>query len=163
MFKEDLLAVKKLHTDGHLHWRIVWRVSILLLYSIVFLGIASYHFFADTLNFFIASGLYSIGFLLGFFLVSKMFRIHWDKERALVIASGMNFFGFFILLLYAALRYWSNNVVDYLLHPDAARVPGLTFCFVAGIMLGRFFYTVIAIRRVHSDSWVTHKYKIDNI
>lgn len=156
MIKEDLLTVKKLHTHGRLHWRIIWRVSVLLLYSLGFLGIASYHFFVDNLNFFAAISLYSLGFFFGFFFVSKMFGIHWDEERALVVASGMNFFGFFMLLLYVALRYWSNNVVDYLLHPGAARIPGLTFCLVAGIMLGRFFYTVITIRRVHSEGLVKH-------
>lgn len=157
MIETDLLEVKRLHERGALHWRMIFRVSILIIYSIVFLGIASYHFFMDSLPFFLSIGIFSIGFLLGLLLISRMFGIHWDEERAVVASGNMNLFGFCMLILYIGIRLWFADVVNYALHPGAVKLSGLTFCFVAGIMLGRLFATIIAVRRVHAEAYAKAK------
>ncbi len=151
MLKEDILELRKMHEKRMLHWRLIFRVTVLCLYSVAFLGIASYHFFADKLNFFVATGVFSAGFLLGLFFISQMFGIYWDEKKAVITSGKMNLFGFCMIILYIALRFWIKNVLDYVLHPGVIKVSGFAFCLIAGIMIGRFIATIIAVQRIHEE------------
>jgi hypothetical protein len=149
MIKEDLIALNTMRKRRHLHWKLIYRVSILSIYSIAFLGIAAYHFFADDLNLAIALALFSLGFLFGLLLISRMFGIYWDEERAVISSGRMNFFGLCMIIVYVASRSYAKNVLDYVLHPGVAKLSALTFCFVAGIMLGRLFATISTAHAIY--------------
>ena len=150
MINEDLMTVKELHAGGKLHWRLIFRIVVLCIYSISFLGIASYHFFADDLHFFVATGVFAAGFLLGLFFISRMFGIYWDEKRGVIMTGKVDVFGFCMILFYIAIRFWINNILDFMLHPGVIKLSGLAFCLIAGIMIGRFLGTIRAVQQAHA-------------
>jgi hypothetical protein len=151
MLNEDIIAIKEMHKEQVLHWRIIYRISILSAYSIGFLGLASYHFFADALPFVTSLVMFAVGFLIGLLFVSQMFGIYWDHDKGMITSGKVDAFGIAMIILYIALRVYLDDALDYVLHPGAVKLSGLAFCLIAGIMVGRFFFTIITVRKMHAE------------
>ena len=151
MLNEDIVSLKDMHEKKVLHWRIIYRITILSLYSIGFLSLASYRFFAYGLPIVTSIVMFTVGFFIGLFLVSRMFGIYWDEEKGMITSGRMDIFGVCMILGYIALRVWLDDALDYVLHPGAVKLSGLAFCLIAGIMVGRFFFTIITVQKTHTE------------
>jgi hypothetical protein len=134
-----------------LHWRIIYRLTILTAYSVGFIAVASYRFFADSLPPVTSIVMFAIGFPIGLLLVSRMFGIYWDEKKGMITSGSMDIFGVCMIVLYVALRVWLDDALDYVLHPGAVKLSGLAFCLIAGIMVGRLIATISSVRKIHAD------------
>lgn len=150
---DNMSLMRKLRAEGKLDPRLVFRVRWLLVLAVIFLAIASFDFFDKGLDFLIAVPMFAVGFVIGLTILSRSWvSVHWDQQREMVAARNLDIFGAAILAAYFVFRYLAEDIIDYVLHPRAAQVSGLSFCLAAGLVFGRFVGTMLAIRKVYPEN-----------
>ena len=95
-FKE----VRILRQEGKLHQKLITRVRMLFVISLVLAGIVAFNLFFRGTNPLIAGALAVVGFVLGLFLFSRMNVVNWNEEEEVVQTGRMDTVGYAVLGLY---------------------------------------------------------------
>ena len=130
---------KPLH--HHLDKKLIFRLRIYVLISLVMLGIVLYEIFIKILPLeFAVAGIF-VGLFIGI-ITARMRHLSWDKD-AKQIVSGLDVVGVIILVLYMAFVLVRGRLIGYFV--AAPMVGAVGFSITAGVMIGRVAGTRNAI------------------
>ena len=133
---------KPLH--HHLDKKLIFRLRIYVLISLVMLGIVLYEIFIKILPLeFAVAGIF-VGLFIGI-ITARMRHLSWDKD-AKQIVSGLDVVGVIILVLYMAFVLVRGRLIGYFV--AAPMVGAVGFSITAGVMIGRVAGTRNAIMEI---------------
>lgn len=147
----EISAVNNLHKDGKIHKTLTFRMIVLGGVSIVFLGmlvsglVKNGHMFSRGFYFIF------IGFIFGFFVFSKIFKIKWDKDSRVIKVRRFDPLGLITLAIYGILRWYLGDVLGYFYHEDVILISSITLSLLFGLTFGRFINMIIKVKKIHED------------
>lgn len=140
-----LSEVRMLQEEGKLHTKLVSRIRMLLIISVVLSGIVLFNVIARDVNWLAAGGLFIGGFVIGLYVFSRMSVIQWNEELEVVEAGRMDAIGYGLIALYIVFEIGLRTFLhDY--YPVSATI--FILAAVAGTLSGRAFGTLVEIHRV---------------
>src|SRR4051812_7403741 len=92
--------VRTLREEGKLHKKLISRLRILFLISLILAGIVVFNIVLRGANPLIAGLMACLGILLGFFVFSRMNVVHLNETEKVVQISKMDILGYVTLGLY---------------------------------------------------------------
>jgi hypothetical protein len=117
------------HLDKKLRFRLRLYFAIAVLLLLFFI----YELIRGDLN--IVNGLLGLLMGTGFGIITtRMFHISWDSDAKRVVGR-LDIFGIGILIIYAIVEIFRNQIVSYFTH--GTEVTAVSFAVLAGIMFGR--------------------------
>ncbi len=132
--------------EGKLHKKLITRVRMLLIISVVLAGIAGFNVVFRNANGPIAAGLLVGGFVIGLFVFSRMNVIQWNEELEIVETGRMDVIGYSLIGFYIIFEIGLRTFLkDF--YPISATA--FILAAVAGTLLGRSIGTIIEIHRVY--------------
>ncbi len=137
MNRRDLII---LHTDK----KLLLRLRLFLVISLVMLGIIVYDFFQNIISFPLAVTGIGLGVLIGL-VAGRMFKIHWHEEENKVV-SRLDELGIVILILYIGFAIFRGRFFGTWIHGPL--LTAFTFAFFSGTMFGRFMTMGFSIRSI---------------
>src|SRR4029078_11920272 len=105
--------VRILRQEGKLHKKLVSRVRMLFVISLILLGIVVFNVIFRAADPLIASILAVVGFLLGLYVFSRMNVVSWNEQEAVVQADKMDKIGYAILGLYIIFEISFRTFLTY--------------------------------------------------
>lgn len=149
LFKETY----KLRQEGVLHKRLLTRLRMTFIISIILGGITAFNILFRDANALIAGVLAFGGFILGLFIFSRMNIVNWNEEEEAVQMGKMDTIGYLTLGLYIlfeiGLRIYLNSMFP--LSPVV-----FLLAAIFGTLFGRATGMVIEIHKVFR---LNHPYK----
>lgn len=136
----------------HLDKRLLYRLIMYAIISVVMIGIVGYDISILHVSLMLAIGGILIGVGIGFFS-SRSSKLMYDKELKKVI-SRMDLFGGVILGLYIAFSLYRKNLIGYFVHGPS--VAAVSFALVAGVMMGRIIGLRRRIKQVLTEEKIPH-------
>lgn len=139
--------IRDLETDGKMHKKLLFRVRILTIISVLLLSFVIYRTLLGDLNVFIVVLLVVLSFPLGLFVFSKMNKVVWDEEGETIMAGKMELAGFAIVALYILFEITLRTY----LKAEYAETFAATGYLLAGIgasLLGRSVGTLVAVQKL---------------
>jgi len=130
--------------NQHIDKKLMFRLRLYVLISLVMLGIVLYEIFIKTLTLEFAI----IGILIGLFIgviTARMRHLSWDHD-AQKIVSRLDEVGIIILVLYIAFVIVRSKLIGYFV--AAPMVGAVGFSITAGVMIGRVVGTRNAIMEI---------------
>lgn len=141
-FKE----VGVLREEGKLHKKLITRVRMLLIISVVLAAIAGFNVVFRNANGLIAASLLIGGFIIGLFVFSRMNVIQWNEELEIIETGRMDAIGYAMIALYIVFEIGLRTFLkDF--YPVSATA--FILAAVAGTLLGRSMGTIVEIHRVY--------------
>ena len=140
-----LKEVGVLRDEGKLHKKLITRVRMLLVISVILAGITLFNVIFRGTNPLLAAGLFIVGFLVGLYVFSRMNVIQWNEELEIVEAGRMDAVGYSLIALYVAFEIGLRTFLSSQ-YPISASI--LIFAAIAGTIFGRAIGTVVEIHRV---------------
>jgi hypothetical protein len=145
-----LKEVAILRQEGKLHTRLITRVRMLFVIAFILLALVAFNVYQGA-NILIALALAIVGFVMGFYVFSRMSRVEWNEEEEVVEASKMDRFGYGLIGLYIVFEIGARTLLaDYF----GAGAEAFVFALIFGIIFGRATGMVFEIHRVFKT---THK------
>jgi hypothetical protein len=142
IFKE----IRILRDEGKLHSKLLTRIRILFFISFLLLCVVIFNLLTKHVNILLAGALGIVGFVLGFFVFSKMNVVNWNEEEEVLKSGKMDILGFASLLLYILFEVGFRTFLkDYF--PESA-VP-LLLAGICGTILGRAIGTLFEMHKVY--------------
>jgi hypothetical protein len=138
--------VRTLREEGKLHKKLISRLRILFVISLLLAGIVVFNIVARGANPLIAAFLAALGILLGFFVFSRMSAVHWNEEEKVVQISKMDILGYVTLGLYIAFEIGFRTFLSDFF-PIATTAYLLAGIF--GTLFGRVMGMVTEIHKVY--------------
>ncbi|MBV9349415.1 MAG: hypothetical protein JO026_01560 [Patescibacteria group bacterium] len=136
--------VRELRREGKLHTQLVIRVGLLFAIGLILSGATIENILRGG-SFLVAAGLFMAGFVLGFFIFSRINPISWNETKAIVQAGRMDALGFVTLGLYIVSEI---SFRIYLHDKFPSTASALLFATLSGVILGRGSGLVVEIHRV---------------
>ena len=87
----------------------------------------------------------AVSFFFGFFILSKLNKVSWDKRKQMMVTLKMDIWGVFILISYIATRIISDVYLHDFFDGNASKVFAYTFFTIFGVTLGRFVGVLVSI------------------
>ncbi len=148
---EEIQTVHKLSRKGKfdtpLTVRLVLFIALVLLFgALVFDDI----FFKGVLWYSLVVP-FIVGFPFGFYVLSQMNEISWDRKRRIVTVSRIDVFGIIILALYWAIRLFGAKYFLQQFYHNVLTISGATFSLFFGIMVGRLRKVFLTIHSIHEE------------
>lgn len=150
MVFSEIQAARELNKEGFLHKKLVLRLLMLGVISIISLGIVIFNILERGLNSGIALGLGSAGFLFGIWIFYRMNPVKWDENQELLVVTKIDRVGFIILGIYIVMRVAVRFYLDHLYH-NVVILTGLSMAIVFGVAFGRLAASLSAIKKAHKE------------
>ncbi len=148
----EIITVNQLHKNGRIHKTLTLRIITIGVVSLVFLGMLISGFIVNGISFIGASIIFVlIGFPLGFYVFSKIFKIKWDREKRIIKVRKFDPVGILTLALYGIFRWYLGTVLGYFYHEDAIFISSVSLALLFGITLGRFVSMMMIVNKIHDD------------
>ena len=128
----------------YLDTRLIVRVRIFSIISIVMLSVIAFEMLRGTINMFLAIAGIFMGLAVGV-IVSRMFRLSWDKETKKVIGN-MDWIGAVILIFYISFMLTRTLLLGY--YVQGSLFLAIVLSITAGTFIGRVMGTRRGIRKV---------------
>ena len=145
LFKE----IRILRQEGKIHKKLLIRIRIMFLISIILGSISVYNFLFREASIWISIFLVGIGFVLGLRFFSRMNVMSWNEEVSVVQAEKMDKIGFFVLVIYIIFEIGIRNLFkSYIPHFATVFIMDIIF----GTILGRVIGMMADIHRVFLSS-----------
>ncbi|MFZ3044190.1 MAG: hypothetical protein WA058_03765 [Minisyncoccia bacterium] len=140
-----LKETRILMAAGKIHKKLISRVSMLFIISLILGVIVIYNLIFKSANSLIVGGLVIAGFAFGLFIFSRMNVVNWNEEDEVLQVGRMDTLGFVILGLYIAFEIGLRTLLK-----DFYPASATTFILAAifGTLLGRAVGTIVEIHRV---------------
>ena len=94
--------IRILYSQGILHKKLLFRVGILGVISIILASIVIYKFFTREVDPLLAILLAVIGYTLGYFIFARINVVEWNEEKEIVQAGKMDLIAYVTLGFYIA-------------------------------------------------------------
>jgi len=140
-----LSEVRILRQEGKIHKKLITRVRMLFIVSLILLGIVLFNLVRADVDPVLTTALAFLGFFLGFYLFARMNVVSWNEEDTVVESGKMDLLGFGILILYIASEV-SFRMFLKTEFPLSATTLLLSGIF--GTIFGRAIGTVVTIHKV---------------
>lgn len=105
-------VVDGLKKEGKIHQKLIKRVRILTIISILLMGVTVYEIVRYGISIPISIGIAAVAFLLGMFVFTRMSKIVWDQESQMISAGKIDMLGGGIIVLYIAFEIGLRTVVE---------------------------------------------------
>lgn len=136
-----------------LHQKLISRVRMLLIISVVLSGIVVFNVLVRGADWLVASGLFAGGFFIGLYVFSRMSVIQWNEEQAIVEAGRMDAVGYTLIALYIAFEIGLRTFLkDFYPVSETAFI----LAAVAGTLSGRAFGTLVEVHHVFVRTHAGH-------
>jgi hypothetical protein len=143
-----LRAVRELRQAGKIQKSLVTRMTMFAVISVLLLGFVIYDTATGVASWMFALPLFVVGFVLGYWVFSRMQKVVWDDEKELVAATRMDAVGFAVLALYIAFEVSLRHELP-VIFPAVASVTPLLLATIGGTLLGRFVGMMSEILRAN--------------
>lgn len=140
-FKE----VRTLRDEGKLHSKLISRVRMLFVISLILLGVVLYNLVFRGANILLVSVFALVGFLLGRYIFSRMNVVNWNEEEEIVQTGKMDIAGYLTIALYIAVEIGFRT---FLKDVYPLSVTAFLFAGIFGTIFGRAIGTVLTIHKV---------------
>lgn len=147
----EITSVNELHRDGKIHRTLTLRMLLLGSVSIIFLAFIISGFRKHGIDFIKGFYFVFIGFPIGFFVFSNIFKIKWDRVNHVIKVRRFDPVGLTTLAIYGILRWYLGDVLGFFYHQDAIIASSASLFFLFGITLGRFSNMLITVNKIHDD------------
>ena len=148
----EIVTINELHKNGRIHKTLTLRIVTIGIVSLIFLGMLIFSFVVNGISFIGASILFVlIGFPLGFYVFSNIFKIKWDRKNKVIKVRKFDPVGILTLALYMIFRWYLGTVLGYFYHDDAVFISNVSLALLFGITLGRFISMMIIVNKIHDD------------
>jgi ribose/xylose/arabinose/galactoside ABC-type transport system permease subunit len=141
--------LRVLKEEGRLHTKLLSRVRMLLIISVILATIVVFNIVFRGADLFFAALIAGVGFLLGLFLFSKMNVVSWNEETELVQTDRMNAAGYATLILYICFEI---GLRTFLKNSFPATATALVLAGIFGTLFGRVIGTIVEIHKVYRQS-----------
>jgi len=145
--RPPLETLRQLHKSGTLYRRLLTRIRILTIIGLIVLAIAVYDIIKDRLSFILFLLILVLGFVLGFFIFSRMSTVVWDEEREIILAGRLDVTAVIVIVLYIlfdiGIRQFFHAELD-----GISEITGYVFSAIGATLIGRSIGTRIAIYRL---------------
>ena len=131
----------------HLDKKLVFRLRLFVIISILMLGIVGYDIFVNVLSVEFAVLGVVVG-VIGGILSARMYHLSWDHD-AKKIVSRLDVIGVIILVLYIVFVIFRSKLIGFFI--QGSQVGAVGFSITAGVMIGRVVGTRGAIIRILED------------
>lgn len=128
----------------YLDTRLIVRVRIFSIISIVMLSVITFEMLRGTINMSMAIVGVLIGLAVGI-IVSRMFRLSWDEETKKVIGN-MDWIGAVVLIFYISFMLTRTLLLGY--YVQGSLFLAIVLSITAGTFIGRVMGTRRGIRKV---------------
>lgn len=147
----EISSINELHKNGKIHNTLKFRMILLGGVSLVFLWMIVMGFLKYGLPF--SKGLYFIfiGFIIGFFVFSKIFSIKWDRKTHVIKVRKFDPVGVITLCVYSILRWYLGDMLGYFYHEDVMLISSVSLSLLFGVTFGRLSNMIISVRKIHDD------------
>lgn len=144
-----LKEVRALQNEGKLHAKLIFRVRMLYVISLILGGVVVFNLIFRGVHALIPGVLALIGFGLGYFVFTRMSVVNWNEESETVQAGRMDLIGYGVLALYVAFEIGLRTFLKdaYPTHVTVYLLAG-----IFGTLLGRAIGTIVEIHRVYLAS-----------
>lgn len=140
----DTIKNQKEVADKHIERKLVVRLIIFFVISLVLMGIAVFNVISGKIGVLHGSGGLILGLIVGF-LAGRMFNIFWHPESERVV-SRLDAMGVMILALYIIMEIERKWVFGHWIEGPA--LAAFSFVVLTGLILGRFLSMVLKIRKI---------------
>lgn len=140
-----LREVRILKREGKLHRKLIFRMRMLFVISLILLGIVAFNLVFRAVNPLIALAMAAVGFFLGLRVFSRMNPVSWNEQEAVVQADRMDKIGYATLAAYIAFEISFRTFLDYSFPLSAT---AFLFAGIFGTIFGRAVGTVLTIHKV---------------
>ena len=149
-------VVDDLKKAGKIHQKLIKRVRVLTIISILLTGVTVYEILRYGISVSISIGIAVVAFLLGVFVFTHMSKIVWDEESQMISTGRLDMFGGLIIVLYIGFEVGLRTVIES--HFGAmAGSSGYLLMGIGASLLGRAAGTLW-----HINTFATQKEIIDN-
>ncbi len=145
MIEELRNTADELSRDGKLDKKLKRRLRFFEILSFVFGFITIYDILFEGFYWFYVFLVVAASFLFGFFVLSQINRVSWDKRKQMIVATKMDIWGVFILVFYIATRILSDVYLNNIFDGNASKVFAYTFFTIFGVAVGRFVGSLVLI------------------
>ncbi|MFA7285263.1 MAG: hypothetical protein WC011_00235 [Candidatus Paceibacterota bacterium] len=143
-------TVEMLKKAGKLERKLVYRIIMLFFITLITFVMLVYDLFLNNLNLFGVVFFSIFGFVLGFYIFTRMNKVVWDQKREIVAMGKFDLTSFVLVLIYIAYRIEVGLLLkDY--YGDGFEVYGFSLATIFGGMLGRFIGTFYSIHKAHIE------------
>ena len=141
LFKETY----KLRQEGKLHKRLLTRLRMTFIISIILGGITVFNILFRDANALISGVLVFVGFILGLFIFSRMNIVNWNEEEEAVQMGKMDTIGYLTIGLYI---FFEIGLRTYLNSTFPLSSVVFLLAAISGTLFGRAIGMVIEIHKV---------------
>jgi len=140
-----LREINALRTEDKLHKKLISRLTVLIIISLILLGIVIFNIVFRGADAIIASAVAIVGFILGVFLFSRMNVVNWNEAEEVLQLGKMDLLGYGALALYIVFEIGLRTFLK-----DFYPISGTVFLLagVCGTLFGRVLGTLIEIHNV---------------
>jgi hypothetical protein len=139
-----------MEAEKKIHKKLKLRLIFLGGVTTVIAGMLAYDLLFQGLRFIPVIGFASFGFILGFFVFTRMNKIAWDEEKEAINIGKFDMVSFILVALYVAYRI----SIEYFLkshYHNAISISGFSLATLFGGMVGRLIGMVWTIERTHRE------------
>jgi FtsH-binding integral membrane protein len=126
------------------HQNLRIRIFVYFIIALIMVGVVVYDILTEKTTLTYSLMALVIGLIVGI-VVSRMFRISWDKDAQMVISS-LDTLGVIVLIIYFLLEIFRKQIAAYFFHSELTL--SLTFAALAGIMIGRVIGMRFKVRKI---------------
>ncbi len=138
--------VRVLRREGRIHRKLIIRISLLSIVSIILAGIVFFNVAFKGVGIMMSVMLAVVGFVLGRYIFFKMNVVSWNEKEEVVGTGRMNAVSYVVLALYVAFEIGLRTLLGEFF-PTNAMI--FLLSGVSGMLLGRVVGTIIEIHGVY--------------
>ena len=144
-----LREIHTLQSEDKLHKKLISRLVMLTIISLVLLGIVVFNIIFRGADPFIAGVIAIVGFILGVFLFSRMNVVNWNEAEEVMQLGKMDMLGYGTLVLYIAFEIGLRTFLR-----DFYPISGTVFLLsgIFGTLFGRVVGTIVEIHKVFTKT-----------
>lgn len=122
---------------------------MLAVISLILIGVVVFNVIFRNTDLLVAAALAGIGFILGFYIFSRMSAVEWNEQEKIVQSGRMDIVGYIALGLYIVFEI---SFRTFLHDFSAVSVTAFLLAGIGGTLLGRVVGTVVEIHTVFRAS-----------
>jgi Trk-type K+ transport system membrane component len=145
MIEELKNTADELSRDGKLDKKLKRRLRFFEILTFIFGLITVYDILFEGFYWFNVFLVVALSFVFGFFALSKINKVSWDKRKQMMVTLKMDIWGVFILVVYVLTRIVSDIYLHDFFDGNMSKVFAYTFFTIFGVTLGRFVGVLVSI------------------
>ena len=134
-----------LSRDGELDKKLKRRLQFFEILTFIFGLITVYDILFEGFYWFNVFLVVALSFVFGFFALSKINKVSWDKRKQTMVTLKMDIWGILILVVYISTRIISDIYLHDFFDGNMSKVFAYTFFTIFGVTLGRFVGVLVSI------------------